>query len=535
MAKLSRSAFFSVLVSSSAFVLAGCGGGTEKNSNYTGSYRSAYSIPTLGETGVFSFTVDTKGKLSGTLDNQNGQVREVSGSVKGDGSFEGGTLVRTASGTGRTGVVSGTVSAAIANNLPGNFNLATPVTGGSFALVEGGSASPGSFQVQEIPITLPSPTPPPTTSISAYQGYYSGIYNVPELNQNGNTSFSVDAAGAMTGLLTRNEETGTLTGTLTNGGNFTGSVAFRQEPTTVALNGTLVQTADRSTLGNFTLTQRSVAYAGTFGATTVVSGTSPYIGSYRGTYSIPEGGEDGAISFTVDPAGSISGFLARNNNSPVGTFSGAFNNNGSFAGAVTYDASTGLAPRPITGRVGTSTISNERAGDFVMTINGVARPGNFEASTASANPDSNYRASYTSGSLSGINVSFGGIPSNIAVDSDENSFSVDKQGSFIGTFGDYPVTGRITNDARITGTFVGANGKTYPFRGIINKLNFTSLIRVSAEVPASVGPPPTAAIPARFEERTRPGISADLIFSVEGRDYNGLLQSLGGDGTTRKR
>ena len=82
MVKISRSAFFSVLAATGAFVLTGCGAGTTKNSIYTNAYRSAYTISQLNESGAFTFTIGVKGDIEGTLDNQNGTVREVKGRLK---------------------------------------------------------------------------------------------------------------------------------------------------------------------------------------------------------------------------------------------------------------------------------------------------------------------------------------------------------------------------------------------------------------------------------------------------------------------
>ena len=356
--------------------------------------------------------------------------------------------------------------------------------------------APGSFEVGGT-IVLPG--------TNSYQGFYNGVYTVPGLSQNGKTSFTVDSAGKITGLLTRNDETGTFTGTLENDGNFTGTVTFQRD--SITLTGTLTKTTDHTTVGSLLLTQAGKAYAGTFSPpATLVS--SAFAGSYRGIYSVPEGGEDGSLSVTVDPSGAMTGFFSQNRNTAVGTWIGAVGIDGSFSGTITYDPSTGLTSRPITGRLGKT--GTGIAGDFIWTIDGNNKSGNFDAQVTEVN--SSYRAAYTDGGLFNPAVSFGNAPISIVEDSISSEFNIDKQGSLLGSFGAYLVTGRVTNDGRVTGSLTGANGKTYPYRGIINKVTWT------------YGPDGS---------KTIPGVKADLIFSIEGKEYNGFLKATGGDGITR--
>ena len=202
MATLSRSAFFSVLVSTGAFALVGCGGSTEKNSTYTGSYRSAYSITTLGETGTFNFTVDTKGKVSGLMDNLSGEVREVNGSINADGAFEATTRNRT---SGATGVLNSTVSSEFVNNLPGSFNNPTPVSGGNFSIQESGVTSVGNFLINATPTQI--------NPGNDFRGYYGSniqahgraisFGGAPEaaLIDSNSVDFNVDTRGVILGTL----------------------------------------------------------------------------------------------------------------------------------------------------------------------------------------------------------------------------------------------------------------------------------------------------------------------------------------------
>ncbi|MBC7804735.1 MAG: hypothetical protein H7145_01165 [Akkermansiaceae bacterium] len=506
MAKLSRSAFLYSLGATSVFILTGCGSGTDKNSSFGGAYRAAYTIPQLGESGIFTFTVGTKGDVTGSLDNQSGKLREFSGKLENNGVLNGSTFDRTAN---TRGTFSGTVAGTGLGGLP---EVSVSVTGGNFTLTEGNVPYSGSFNVGETPVA-------PGTS--GYQGSYSGVYNVPGLSQNGSTSFSVDSSGAMTGLFTRGNETGSLTGTINSAGNFTADVDFGNE--TVGLAGVLTKTTDNSTQGNFTLTQGNQSFVGSLGKSDIAptAGNSPYAGSYRGTYGIPEQSENGNISLTVDPSGSFTGFLSQTNNSPVGTFVGAFNNDGRFNGSVTYEPASGLSERKIEGRLGTSTLEGGgQAGDFIISIDGVGRAGNFELSVGGSEPNSGYRGSYSDGGFFG-DAFTPRLPEDIAFASASVEFSIDKEGSILGTFGPYPIAGRVSQDGRVVGTIRTENSRVIAFRGIMNKLTWTfnEITSVNGET----------------TEKTRPGIKGDFVFTVDGRDYSGYLKVTGGDGVTRKR
>ncbi len=541
MAKLSRSAFLYSLGATSALLLAGCGSGTTKNTSYGGAYRSAYTIAQTGETGLFNFTVDTKGNITGSLDNQGGKVREVSGTLKSDGSFTADTFDR---GANVRGQLSGIMSGGASVLAPGALPTATPITGGNFSLSEGTTRSSGSFLVGGTP---------PASGTSGFQGFYNGVYNIPELNQNGTTSFSVDAAGNMTGSLTRADETGLLTGLVAGTGSFTASIKFRTE--TTQFQGTLIKTTDNSTLGNFTETIGGRAVAGSFGPTTVKTGDSVYKGSYRGTYSLPEQNETGNVSFTVDPSGALTGFFSQNNNSPVGLFTGAFQNTGRFTGTVTYDAASGLTPRPITGRLGTSTVSGKLSGDFVFTINGANLPGNFEVSVGASEPDSIFRGSFSSTSDVGptFRVTVGGdtLPVDTISRYGQISFTVDKQGELLGSIqsavlaidkdGNVVATSRgkamvmrarLSNDGRMSGTI-----SEFVFDGKLSKQVVPIERTASVTTTPTPGPSPSpGASPTPSpspsttpgEVRTSPGVAGNMEIAINGAKYIATFFAAGG-------
>ncbi|MBC8134716.1 MAG: hypothetical protein H8F28_02380 [Fibrella sp.] len=540
MAKLSRSAFLYSLGATGVFFLTGCGSGTTKNTIYGGVYRSAYTISQLNEAGAFNFTVDVKGNITGSLDNQNGTVREVTGSLKNDGSFEADTFNRVTNTRGR---LTGTMSGLLPVQDPSAPAQPVLVTGGNFTLTETNVQTVGSFQVDAV---IPAP------GSSGFQGFYNGVYNIPELNQNGTTSFSVDSAGRMTGQLTRNDETGLLTGTVQSSGNFTAAVVFRNE--TSQYNGTLIKTTDNSTLGNFTQTVSGRTVAGSFGATTIPTGDSQYQGSYRGTYSLPEQSESGNISFTVDPTGALTGFFSQTKNQPVGTFTGAFQNDGRFTGVLTYEPTSNIAARPITGRVGTATVGGGPiSGDFVLTIDGVNRPGNFQV-TGGSEPDSLFRGSYSSTAQVGptFSVSVGTPPSGTIPESGQFEFTVDKQGELLGSVREFlyriapdgipePIAlsnavvcrFRLTNDGRFSGTINGyaAEGKVSK-QVIPRELNVTTTVTPvpapSVTPPATPAPTPSPLISREGEVLSSSGVAGNMEIRINGTTYIATFFAAGG-------
>ncbi|MBC7805781.1 MAG: hypothetical protein H7145_06485 [Akkermansiaceae bacterium] len=171
--------------------------------------------------------------------------------------------------------------------------------------------------------------------------------------------------------------------------------------------------------------------------------------------------------------------------------------------------------------MGTSTLEGGgQAGEFIITINGVGRAGNFELSVGGSEPNSGYRGSYSDGGFFG-DAFTPRLPEDIALASASVEFSIDKEGSILGTFGPYPIAGRVSQDGRVVGTIRAANSRVIVFRGIMNKLTWTFNEVTSVDGEAT--------------EKTRPGIKGDFVFTVDGQDYSGYLKVTGGDGVTRKR
>jgi hypothetical protein len=91
------------------------------------------------------------------------------------------------------------------------------------------------------------------TAQSTYQGTYTGVYNVPGLNLTGTNNFTVDSKGNLVGAITRGEETGLMSGTVSNAGTIVLSAKFASE--TLPFTGTIVKTVDGTSQGNFTVTK----------------------------------------------------------------------------------------------------------------------------------------------------------------------------------------------------------------------------------------------------------------------------------------
>ncbi|MBC8103413.1 MAG: hypothetical protein H7Z41_12610 [Cytophagales bacterium] len=515
--KTRRGFLVATITSSVAILLNGCGGGTPDNTPYQGTYRSQYSIPGMNENGFFSFTVDIKGKMNGSFTNSsNSQVRSFSGDLKSTGRFEGSTSLNGASGS-----INGTLSTAA------NVG-STP--GGDFTLSEGGRSVPGNF-------ILSSDGDQYNPQTSQFRGAYSGSFTVPGSNEGGQVSYSIDSQGSITGSFSKSDETGLFSGQVQNSGTFTGSVAYASGP--VSITGTLQPSISGVTVGNYVQTVGGRQVSGTFGPTTVVSGNSPFQGAYRGTYGIPESSESGNVSFTVDPSGSLTGFFSQANNSPVATFTGSFSNSGIFSGTLAYDPGSGLAIRPITGKLGTSTVgSGGLAGDFVVTINGSSLPGNMEVSIGASELDSIYRGTYSESNV-GFGFSFpNGTGNSGLVPSGELSVTIDKQGSIVGTLGTVILAGRVSNDSRFVGTYGG-----FALRGAITRQQIAFRDRDGVPAIPAQGPQPgpdgvlgtlddipaQAAVPAVPEVIVfRSGFAGNLLITVNGVDYPLTVAGIGG-------
>jgi hypothetical protein len=455
MGKQTRRGFLAVSGAVTAAALIGCAAGAPPNSKYQGTYRSVYAIPGAGENGTFNYSVEQKGKITGALvDSSNNKVWSFNGSVANDGKFNG-----TLSDGAQTSPVSGTLSP----------------TGGNFETSRSGLAVRGDFQVDG----------KLTETQSTFQGTYTGVYSIPGLPLAGTNNFTVDSKGNLIGSISRGEETGLMSGTVSNAGTIAVSARFAGE--TLPLAGTIIKTVDGTSQGNFTATRAGVLYPGTFAKATVTikdengnaTEVNPFQGAFRGTYGLPERGENGSLSFTADKSGKLTGFFSQTSNAPVATFSGGVQADGLFSGTLTY--TDGTASRAITGRMALTKILNTSAnpaavnaisGDFTVQVNGVYVPGNFEATIGASEVNSSFRGSYTAGVLSNSLIPSAAVATLFPASSG-TGFSVDLQGSILGTFGGNIVSARLTNDGRIVGLLTGTDGRDYPFRGIVTTHAFT--------------------------------------------------------------
>ncbi|WP_395093935.1 hypothetical protein [Armatimonas sp.] len=501
--KQTRAAFLMSLGSLSLAALAGCAGGAPPDSEFVGNYLSTYTLPAIGENGTFSFTVEQKGRMVGSFtDATTNLVYAFDGVVENKGKFTG-TLKNGTTSSPISGLMSGGSSGG------GDFNITRGVTQYQGHFTIGGSL---------------------TTVNSDYQGIYSGVYGadtrllVEGKTLNGLASYSVDSKGNIIGSLTRGAETGLLTGSIGNTGAFQATVKFASA--TLPLAGTLIKTADGSAQGNFTFSSSGALYPASFSksSSAVAGGDSPYKASYRGTYGLPEKGENGTLSFTVDPSGSMIGFFSQSLNKPVGTLVGSVENDGGFSGEVTYNATeiSGLpaaeqplyTKRMIQGKLGARAGAAGVSGDFTMAINGVTSAGNFEASIGGSEVNSSYRASYTDGGFFFAPPGFDAsrVPGGKFTSASSVEIAVDKQGSIIGSLGSHRFDGRITNDGRIVGQLRGTDSAWYPIRGILSKV----IWKIT---------PPGGTTPADY-----PGIAGNLYVTISGEEYPIAVKATGGDG-----
>lgn len=498
-------------------LLSGCGSGAPPDNIYQGSYRAAYSIPQLNESGTFSYTIEKKGGMTGSfVDTQTNKTRGFRGTMNNSGSF---------SGEVTEGATRSAVSGVIAS---------TGVPGGDFTLNQNGAEYQGNF-------TLVGDTSQLPTFTSAYQGGYNGAFNVanppPGRAASGSVSFSVDQRGSITGSfiesdndkIVGNNPSGAFLGQVTNDGRFTGAIAY-DPANPVAVEGTLINRGDGKADGDFVLVMGGSRFGGSFDEPLALPGNSPFANSYRGTYGIPENGESGTVSFTVEPNGRITGFLSQSNDSPVGTVEGNLSNDGTFSATVTYQpgtfsASAALASRTMDGALATSTLTGGGlAGDFVMTIpaqdadgsirrdaagNPVAArvPGNFEITIGGSEVDSIYRGSYSESSLPSVpgllfpNGAGGAFTPNATM-----AITIDKEGEMTGTLGGLSVRARVTNDGRFTGT-LGA----VPMNGKISRQGVLDVDISDA---------------TKFQ--FYPGVSGNLTIRVNGVEHEGEFQGIGG-------
>ena len=482
MGKQTRADFLVTMAALSLAALTGCAGGAPPDSEFQGTYLSTYTLPGSGENGTFSFSVEQKGKMVGSFTDANtNAVYAFDGVVENTGKFTGALKNATTSSP-----ISGLLVVKGSGSTGGGGNTGS---GGDFTLTRSGTDQRGYFTVGGSLSTVNS----------EYQGIYSGVYGVDDRLKvdgksfSGLASYSVDSKGNIIGSMTRSgsAETGLLTGTIGNTGAFAASVKFAVANVTLPLAGTLVKTGDGSAQGNFTVSSGGSLYPASFSksASAVAGGDSPYKGAYRGTYGIPEKGENGTVSFTIDPSGSMIGFFNQALNKPVGTLVGGVENDGGFNGVITYNATEVAAlpvaeqalyaTRNIQGKLGTRVGGSGASGDFTMTIAGTSFAGNFEATVGGSEVNSSYRAAYTDGNhFSGPPLGWAfdatRVPGGKFTTSASVDISVDKQGSIIGSFGSHRFDGRATNDGRVVGQLLGTDNAWYAIRGIISKVDWKS-------------------------------------------------------------
>lgn len=188
-----------------ALGLTGCGGGggnsggggsISKASQYAGAYVGTYLNGANGQTGPYSFTVQSGGVISNGTIVINGSSVPLTGSVDSSGvaSF---TIQGTGGGTGKlTAGGNGTVFGMLTNS--SNQTIYTDA--------------------------LANPVGP-AVGANAYSNDYTGTYTDTTVGKTGILSFHVDGAGKITGTgLVDNSGTvefATITGTVTSTGNLT--------------------------------------------------------------------------------------------------------------------------------------------------------------------------------------------------------------------------------------------------------------------------------------------------------------------------
>ncbi len=501
-----RAEFLATMGVLSLAALTGCAGGAPPDSEFQGTYLSTYTLPAIGENGTFSFSIEQKGKMVGSFTDANtNQVYAFDGIVENTGKF---------TGSLKGGTTSSPISGLLVTKGGASSGTGNTGAGGDFTLTRAGVDQRGYFTIGG---SL-------TTVNSEYKGIYSGVYGadtallVDGKTLNGLASYSVDSKGNIIGSLTRGAETGLLTGVVGNTGAFQATVKF--VTATLTLSGTLVKTADGSAQGNFTFNSGGKLYAAQFSksSSVVAGGDSPYKGAYRGTYGIPEKGENGNLSFTVDPSGSMIGFFNQSLNKPVGTLVGSVENDGGFSGTVTYNTTevsslpaaerTLYTTRSIQGKLGARIGGGGTSvsGDFNLTIATGSYAGNFEATVGGSEVNSAYRAAYTDAGLFPTAFDASRVPGGKLVTSPSIDISIDKQGSIIGSFGSHRFDGRATNDGRVIGQLRGTDNAWYPIRGIISKVDW------------------------KFGTDKIPGLAGNLYVTIGVEEYPIAIKMTGGTG-----
>lgn len=209
------------------------------DSTYAGAYSGSFNVS--GQTaGPASYSIDKQGGVTGFV-TSNGETGTLRGQVSNTGAFSG--VVTYPSGQG---TLTGALAASGTPGLPA----------GNIVQTKGGVSAPGSFGA---PIPLPANSP--------FLGAYRGTYGVPDSNEAGDLSFTVDPSGAIGGSFNQNNNApaGVFAGSIAGDGNFVGTVTY---PTLPA-----------STSGDPTTAVRTIAGK-------VAAGTGSAVGKLQGDFRV---------------------------------------------------------------------------------------------------------------------------------------------------------------------------------------------------------------------------------------------------------
>jgi hypothetical protein len=172
-----------------------------ESSEYQGNYSGVYNIPGLSQGGSISYSVDKSGKIIGSV-TQGTQTGLFTGTVANTGSF---------TGTFAIGATPQSISGTLVKSGDGS-------SVGNFIVAQGSQSFAGTFGKTQTPVSGDSP----------YKGAYRGTYSMPEQNESGSVSFTVDPSGSITGFFsqTQNQRVGTFVASLSNDGTFSGVVKY---------------------------------------------------------------------------------------------------------------------------------------------------------------------------------------------------------------------------------------------------------------------------------------------------------------------
>ena len=375
---------------------------------------------------------------------------------------------------------------------------------------------------------------------SLFQGAYRASYAIPDLDENGTFSFSIDQEGRMVGSFVdaRTNQTRGFSGTVNNAGGFSGQ---RSEPggTSFPVTGVFAGAGSSgvgTSGGDFRLTQNGVSRQGSF---TVVTGGSPTLptfesafqGAYTLAWSLPGRNQSGTTSFSVDARGAITGLFTRA--SETGLFTGAIGNNGHFEGTIAYPSGAAalagtLAPPPANG--GAPPAAGTTVGNFTQSENGASVPGVLSIPTPPppAAPPSPFAGTYRG------NYSLPGAGERGSV-----NFTIDPSGVLTGSFVSGARVGSfsaaVAGDGTFSGTITFGSGQTQEVRSIAGKMAALGGGGSGGASPAGVAgdfvQTVTGALqPGTFEASiaaTGPGTDSNFLGAYDGSWSNAALGETG--------